>query len=71
MLTVPAATPVTIPVDGLTKAIAVLALNHVPPETGCVNVIVSPTQTFVVPEILAIAGLMLIVIVSKQPDGRV
>jgi hypothetical protein len=59
------------PVDGLTVAMAVFALNHVPPETGCVNVIVSPTQTFVVPDIFAIAGLMLIVTVSKQPDGFV
>jgi hypothetical protein len=37
--------PVTIPVDAPTVAIDGHAHDHVPPDTGGVNVVVEPTQT--------------------------
>ena len=53
MAAVPAATPVTTPVDELTVATAVLLLLHVPPVVASVNVAVFPTHALMVPPIAA------------------
>ena len=50
MVAVPAATPVTTPVDALTVAILVEELVQLPPDTEELNVVVNPTQTLCVPE---------------------
>jgi hypothetical protein len=52
MFAVPLATPVTIP-DASTVALAVLLLVHVPPDTGCPNVVVLPIHKDLVPVIVA------------------
>ena len=57
MVTVPAPTPVTAPVELLTVATAVFALLHVPPATELNNEVTEPTQTVAVPVMLAGAGL--------------
>jgi len=49
MVAAPAPTPVMTPVDGTTVARAVLLLDHVPPETVLVKVVVTPEQTVVAP----------------------
>lgn len=52
MITFPGATPVTIPVFGLTVAMEVLPLLHVPPVLPVVfRVVEVPAQIFAVPEI--------------------
>ena len=51
IVTVPAETPVTTPVDEPTVAIEVLLLLHVPPLVESNKVIVDPTHTEVGPEI--------------------
>lgn len=68
----PAETPVTTPVDGLTVATAVLLLVHVPPATLSVNVIEDPTH---VPDGPPIGGSEVLpvttnVMVRKQPLGK-
>ena len=50
-MTVPAATPVTTPVDDPTVAVAVLPLLQVPPVEVVVKVVVLPTHTDGVPEL--------------------
>jgi len=70
MLTVPAVTPVTIPVEP-TVALPLLAL-HVPPEVASVNVIVEPTHTAEGPEIAAGNGFIVSVAEALQtPKGPV
>lgn len=64
MTAVPDATPVTIPVVGVTVAIPVLLQVHVPPEVASLNVMVDSTQTDVFPEIDAGSGLTVISIVA-------
>jgi len=53
MVTVPEATPVTMPVAGPTVAVAVLLLAHVPPVVASASVVVDPAQTVAVPVIAA------------------
>ena len=66
MVTEPAATGVTTPVDELTVAIPVLLLAHVPPEAVSVKVTVEPVHIVAEPDIaLAIeAGLTVITFVA-------
>ena len=52
MIDVPAATPVTTPVDELIVATAGVAEDQAPPETVEVKVDVDPTQIACVPEIV-------------------
>jgi hypothetical protein len=53
MVVFPAVMPETTPVDEFTVATAVFADDHVPPPTGCDNVVVEPAQKVVVPVMLA------------------
>jgi hypothetical protein len=63
IVVVPAATPVTTPVDALTVAVAVFAVDHTPPVVVLANVVVAPAHTEVVPVIAATVGNALIVTV--------
>jgi hypothetical protein len=64
MLAVPAATPVTSPVEASTVATPVASLLHVPPATASLSVLVAPTQKVVVPIIAnGVAGDGLTVII--------
>ena len=56
MLVVPAAMPLTTPVEELTDAIVASAVLHAPPVLSLVNVIVAVSQTTVGPLIVATAG---------------
>jgi hypothetical protein len=56
MVTVPADTPLTTPVDEPTVAIVVFPLLHVPGPTELVSVVVAPTHTFMLPVIVAGIG---------------
>ena len=49
MLTLPADTAVTLPVALSTVALAVLALDQVPPDGLAVSILVAPTHALVVP----------------------
>jgi hypothetical protein len=49
MIAVPAATPLTTPVEAFTVAIPVALLDQLPPDTVEVNVVVPPTQIPCVP----------------------
>ena len=51
MTAVPAATPVTTPVDPITVATEVVPLLHVPPVVTSDNVVDVPAQMFLVPNI--------------------
>jgi hypothetical protein len=53
IVAVPALIPVITPVAGITVALLVLLLVHTPPLMGFVKVVEDPTQTLVVPVILA------------------
>jgi hypothetical protein len=59
---VPAATPVTTPVE-LIVAVAVLAVDHTPPVVVEASVVVAPSHTDVVPVMAATTGKLLIVTV--------
>lgn len=61
---VPAVTPVTTPVEGLTVATAGVALLQVPPGVALLNVVVALTHTLVVPEIAAGNGLTVAFVVA-------
>ena len=58
----PAATPVTTPVE-LIVAVAVLAVDHTPPVVVEASVVVEPAHTDVVPVMAATTGKLLIVTV--------
>lgn len=70
MVTVPAATPVTIPLVEPTVAVSKSLLLQVPPPVASVSVLVDPTQTFIVPVIVAGSGLTVTVTaeLALQPD---
>lgn len=57
MVTVPEATPVTMPDAEPTVATKPLLLVHVPPVEASANAVVIPVQTFRVPVIAAGSGL--------------
>ena len=59
----PAATPVTTPVEALTVAVAVLDDVQTPPAVTSESVVVAPAHTDVVPVIAATVGKALIVTV--------
>ena len=61
IVVLPAATPVTTPVDASTVAVAVLLELQTPPAVALVSVVVEPTHTPVVPLIAATTGNPLIV----------
>lgn len=72
MITVlPAATPVTTPVDTFIVAAAVLLLVHVPPGSALLNTVVLPTQTDVIPPIADGLGCTVTIIVATHPVGVV
>jgi hypothetical protein len=56
IVVVPAATPVTTPVEDTTVATPVALLLHVPPEVVLLKVEADPTQTDVLPVMAAKAG---------------
>ena len=62
-MVLPAATPVTNPVDALTVAVAVLDDVQTPPAVTSDKVVVAPAHTEVVPVIAATVGNALIVTV--------
>ena len=64
MVTVPAATPVTTPVDEPTVAKPVLLLLHVPPVVAQASVVVAPSHTVSVPVIGNGFTLTFIVVVA-------
>lgn len=66
----PAATPVTIP-ELLPTDIAEDGVLQVPPVVALLNVAVLPTQTDVVPVIVAGSALVVKMIVVRQPVGSV
>ena len=70
MVALPAATPVTTPVEP-TVATAVLPLLHVPPPVELLKGVVNPAQTTAVPVIEDGNELMLIVEVARQPVDNV
>jgi hypothetical protein len=63
MVVLPAATPVTTPVDASTVAVAVLDDVQTPPAVTSDKVVVAPSHTEVVPVIAATVGNALIVTV--------
>lgn len=67
MVTVPAATPVTTPVDEPIVAIVVLPLVHTPPGTALLNVVTAPTHTLEVPVMGVGNGFTVITFVAMQP----
>lgn len=62
----PAVIPVTNPVAKPTEAL-VLLLLQVPPLDVLLRLVVRPAQTEVAPEIAAGKGLIVIIVVTKQP----
>ena len=62
IVVLPAATPVTTPVDASTVAVAVLLDVQTPPAVALVSAVVEPTHTPVVPLIAATVGSGLTVI---------
>ncbi|MFM8658825.1 MAG: hypothetical protein ACKOCQ_02670 [Candidatus Nitrosotenuis sp.] len=64
IVAVPAATPVTTPVDELTVAIEALLVVQAPPETVEVNVEVAPTQIPCVPDSVPAEGTAVTVTVA-------
>ena len=64
MVVLPAATPVTTPVDALTVAVAVLLDVHTPEAVALVKVVVDPAHALVVPVMAATTGKALIVTVA-------
>jgi hypothetical protein len=66
MLTVPAATPVTIPVLP-TVAVAVFALLHEPPVVVVLSAVVVPGHTFAVPVMVAGVRFTVTVADEEQP----
>ena len=71
MVGVPAATPVTTPVDAPTVAWLVLLLLQLPPEGVLFNVVVAPTQTLAVPVIAIGCALTVTGCVTKHPPVNV
>jgi hypothetical protein len=67
MLAVPGLTPVTRPVVIPTVAIPVLPLLHVPPVVALLSVVVCPTQTTGLPELVASAAFTVSTAVRVQP----
>jgi len=63
MIAVPAATPVTIPVEDPIVLTAILLLAHVPPEVASVKEEVSPIHTALPPEIVTGIGLTVAAVV--------
>ena len=61
----PAETPVTIPVDEPTDAMDALLVDHVPPETASLIVMLLPTARVVMPEMGSAAGLTVTVMVAE------
>ena len=66
MTVVPAATPVTMPVEP-TLAVPGARLAHTPPPVPSASVVVAPTHTLSVPVIAAGSGLMVMFLTAKQP----
>jgi hypothetical protein len=70
IVTVPAATPDTIPVVGPTVAVAVLLLDQVPGPPASASVVVPPAHMEVIPVMGAMA-VTLKTIVATQPAAEV
>ena len=71
MVSDPAATPVTIPVEAPTVANAVLLLVQVEVPVASVSVVVKPTHTLFEPPIEAGNGLTVTITELRQPVGKV
>ena len=71
MLVVPAATPVTMPVEAPTEAMPGAALVHVPPDTGSVSVNVEPTQMLPAPTMAVGTELTVTTCDIRHPVGMV
>ena len=71
IVTVPADTPVTIPLEEPIVANKGLLLLHVPPAVPSNKVSVSPTHTKGRPSMEGGKGFTVTVIVAKQPPGNV
>jgi hypothetical protein len=67
----PAATPVTTPVEGLTVAIVPGEQLHVPPLDGLLSTVVPPGQTCAKPVIAPGEELIVNVLTAAQPPGNV
>lgn len=70
IVAVPADTPVTVPVDNPTEAIAVAELVHAPPVVVLVHVCDEPIQIGVVPVIVWVIGAVMVTVfvaVLTQP----
>lgn len=69
IVAVPAATPVTSPLNEPTVAIPVAELLHIPPPLTSARVVIPPTQTVAVPVIGAGDGFTVIVLETLHPDN--
>jgi hypothetical protein len=67
MVEVPASTPVTIPVLPTIVATVVVPLAQTPPDGELVSVVVNPSQTVNVPDIVPGIRLTETIWVTKQP----
>jgi hypothetical protein len=70
IVAVPEATPVTIPVDEPTVAIAPLLLLHAPPAVVSFKFSVDPTHTGLEP-VIPVNGLTVIIVVVMHPVASV
>jgi hypothetical protein len=64
----PAEIPFTAPVSEPTVATEILLLDHEPPASALLNVVVEPTQTLVVPMLDGGRGLTVTVAIAVQPE---
>ena len=71
MIAVPAAMPVTVPVDEPIMAIPVAAEDQVPPPAASVNVMVPVTHTVLVPPIGPGPKFTVTIVEALQPEGAV
>ena len=69
ILAVPAATPVTTPLELFMVATNVVPLVHTPPEVASESVAVKPMQGAAIPAIAAGVGTTVTVFVVVQPTG--
>jgi hypothetical protein len=67
IVTVPALTPVTIPVADPIVAMAILSLIHTPPPVVTLSAVEAPTHTPVLPLITGIEFTVIVLVVIQLP----
>ena len=73
MVVVPAPTPVRVTGEPLSPIVAadVFELDQVPPAVRSLNVVVAPTHTVLLPEIMFGNAFTVTVVVAKQPPADI